>query len=228
MPSKKNLPEKRPRGSKSPVEVLIQEGANLVRNYAHFEDSKTTLLRELARVIVELRGYFQTEDGRTDWAGRSFTYRETVARIYQDAGVPADSLEGMQSALRYHIGNVLRDHAPPQELEDLGLKSQRPVERVKASRERLAALARAGAALEKQGRAKDVRLIRVVSQAEVLLTKVTDAALEDLDADVVEDLVASLETTARKAQELLRDLEPARRKRRGGRRRLGQASERAT
>lgn len=222
MPGKRNLPAKRSpkRRPANRIDVLITEGTNLVRNYVHTETTKTILLRELARVVVELRSLFTTEDGRADWAGRSYSYRETVARIYSEAGIPPDSLESMQSALRYHIGNVLREVAPPTELADLGLKANRPVDRVKESRDRLAALARAGAAMEKQGRASDWRLVRVVSQAEVLLTKATDVSFDDLEAEVVEDLVASLETIARRVQDFLTELEPRRKRRRGGRRRL--------
>lgn len=217
MPERRNLPARRPRNR---IDVLVAKGATLVRNYATTETTKTVLLRELARVVVELRSMFATEDGRTDWAGRSFIYRETVARIYSEANVPADSVDGMQSALRYHIGNVLRDVAPPAELDGLGLQSKRPVDRVKDSRDRLAALARAGAALDKQGRGpRDIRLVRTVAQAEVLLTKVHDTDLEDLEATSIEDLVASLETISRRARSLLEELEPLRRRKRGGRRR---------
>src|SRR4051812_41816767 len=103
-PAKRNLPAtRRPRGTAHRIDVLVVEGANLVRNYAQTETTKTILLRELARVVVDLRSLFSTEDGRADWAGRSYNYRETVARIYAEAGVPADSVETMQSALRYHI-----------------------------------------------------------------------------------------------------------------------------
>jgi hypothetical protein len=200
------------------VEDLVDRGAHLVRDFSNVESSKTAILKDLARVVVELRSRFHTDDGRTDWAGRSGPYREAVARIYSEAGVPTDSLDGMQAALRYHVGNVLREVAPAEELEDLGLKAARPVDRVKETRDRLAALARAGAAAEGTGN-KRADVFRMVTGAEVLLTRVTDDVLADLPAERVEDLVTSLEHVVARASELLADLQGTRTKRRGGRRR---------
>lgn len=184
------------------VDDLVEKGVGLVREYAAVETSKTAILKDLARVVVDLRQRFHTEDGRTDWAGRSHAYREAVARIYHEAGVPPDSLDGMQAALRYHVGNVLREVAPADELEDLGLKAKTPVERVKETRDRLAALARLGAATEGSGNAK-ADVVRLIVGADTVLSAVSDEDLSTTDPEVVESLVASLEAIVVRASELL-------------------------
>lgn len=201
------------------VDDLVAQGIRLVREFGRMETSKTAVLKELARVVVQLRQEFHTEDGRTDWAGRSHPYREAIAKIYAEAGLPPDSLDGMQASLRYHIGNVLRDVAPPDELADLGLKPKTPRDRVQDTRDRLAALARAGAAqVEPTGNVRaDVR--RMVVGAEVVLSRVDDEALEELDEEGRAAVVKSLEAVIARASTLLGELDsPA--ARRPGRRKL--------
>lgn len=201
----------------SGVDDLVTEGVRLARKYGNVESSKTEILKGLARVVVGLRQCFHTEDGRTDWAGRSHQYRETIAKVYAEAGLPPDSLDNMQASLRYHIGNVLREVAPADDLAVLGLKSKTPKDRVQDQRDRLAALARAGAAQEESGNARaDVR--RMVTGAEIVLARVADEALDDLDEDGAAAVAKSLEAVVARATALLAELEP--RARRSGRRRL--------
>lgn len=176
--------------------------------------AKDRRFRDLAEIVVELRQHFVTADGAADWGGRTRAYRDTVSRIYDDAGLEAKD----RSTVRYHIGNVVRDVAPAEELADLGLQSRRPVERVKDQRDRLSALARAGALQEKRT-LRRANVVRLLVSAEEALAAVTEPRLAEIDDALVEDAVASLENTAARADALRRALEPRRARRRGGIRR---------
>lgn len=83
------------------------------------------LMRQLAREVVELRSLF-TWEGMADWAGRSQEYRNTIYQAYRSAGIPSDAIDGLQANLRYHVGNVVREIAPTNELEKLGMDPEGP------------------------------------------------------------------------------------------------------
>lgn len=89
--------------------------------------------RAAAEAIVTLRQQFE-HDGLPDWTGRSPGYRDCIERLYRQAEVPKDSDGGLQANLRYHVGNVLRQVAPPEELAALGLSVDGPLARVKSNR----------------------------------------------------------------------------------------------
>lgn len=128
-------------------EELVGAGAALIRSWHKIEESKTAVLKDLARVIVHLRSRFRTVDGDVDWAGHSWEYRQAAARMYDLADVPPDSVAGVQASIRYHIGNVLREAVQVKELKAVGLLPTSPRERLRVLRERTQALADAGQAL---------------------------------------------------------------------------------
>lgn len=89
--------------------------------------------RRAAEALVSLRQQFEF-DGRPDWTGRSIEYRDIIERLYRQAGVPADSEGGMQANLRYHLGNVLREVAPAEDLQALGISVDGPAGRIRRNR----------------------------------------------------------------------------------------------
>lgn len=89
--------------------------------------------RAAAEAIVTLRRQFRHE-GIPDWAGRSLEYRDVIERVYRQAGVPADSESGLQASLRYHVGNAVRQVAPPEDLTALGMIVAGPRVRMQAAR----------------------------------------------------------------------------------------------
>jgi hypothetical protein len=91
------------------------------------------VMRELAGHVVELRSRFVWQD-LPDWGGRSMGYRTAVYRAYRAAGVPSDSVAGLQANLRYHVGNVVREIAPAEELEAIGLDPDGPPARAVRAR----------------------------------------------------------------------------------------------
>ncbi|MEU8840245.1 hypothetical protein AB0D97_14090 [Streptomyces roseus] len=105
------------------TEALVARGVASLKRYQQISGEQTTLLRNVARVLVEVRR-------RTDnWSGRGKEYRDFAARIYSGAGIAPDSLDGVQAAVRYHIGNIIREVATPEQLEDHNLKVLGPADR---------------------------------------------------------------------------------------------------
>ncbi|MET9959319.1 hypothetical protein ABZ128_09555 [Streptomyces sp. NPDC006326] len=105
------------------TEALVARGIASLKRHQQISGEQTVLLRNVARVLVEMRR-------RTgNWGGRGKEYRDFAARIYSGAGIAPDSLDSVQAAVRYHIGNILREVATPEELEDHKLQPLGPSER---------------------------------------------------------------------------------------------------
>ncbi len=107
------------------IDDLKVAGVSLLRRFIEVDGQRTEVLRDLSRIVVGLRLQVQY-NGKPDLAGRSPEYKGIVAAIYEEAGVPADSQSGMQSTLRYHIGNTLRDTASPAALTAAGIQTASP------------------------------------------------------------------------------------------------------
>lgn len=170
-------------------------------------------LRELAELVVDLRQLFTTAEGGVDWGGRTRAYRDTVGEVFRASGLS----DRDRNTLRYHVGNVLREKAPAEALDDLGLQHRPPIERAADSRARQTARARVGALTEKKS-LRRANVVRLLIAAEETLAAVDDDRLSEIDSELVEDAVASLENTAHRAVSLLAALEPHRVRKRGGRR----------
>lgn len=99
-------------------------------------------LRDAAEVMVKMRQHFTTKDGEPDWKGRSWAYREAVREIYKAVGVEPEDLNSLQSAIRYHVGNVVREQLDESSLEALGLLRASPLQRTRNFRESREALLR--------------------------------------------------------------------------------------
>lgn len=114
--------------SRITVDRLINQGMDLVVEIEELETKRFDTYVKLAKVIVQLRSKFQY-NGKPDWAGKSQDYRNAASKIYEGAGVPPDSLMGIQSNVRYHIGNELRERLTADELTEAGLSVEGPRER---------------------------------------------------------------------------------------------------
>lgn len=97
------------------------------------KDQEVPTFRAAARAIVDLRRLYQHE-GVTDWTGRSLEYRDAIEHLYRQAEVPPDSESNVQAKIRYHVGNVLREVAPAEELKELGLAVAGPKGRAQQKR----------------------------------------------------------------------------------------------
>ncbi|MFJ3248334.1 hypothetical protein [Streptomyces sp. NPDC086782] len=113
---------------------LIARGAAYVREYVRIEHAPTILLKNIAAVVVALR--LQHDDP----LGRKQEYRNSVGEMYRMSGISPDSQATTQSAVRWHVGNLLRDALPARELKALPLKKTSPLERQQNRRSVNAAL----------------------------------------------------------------------------------------
>ncbi|MFB7919240.1 hypothetical protein [Streptomyces sp. NPDC056061] len=117
--------------------LLIARGAAYAREYVRIQGNQTTLLKNLAVVIVSLRVR------RGELRGTSHEYRQIVAGMYRQAGIGPAGSDSLQTAVRWHVGNLLRRVATPRELERADLKPTSPLERQQDSRAVTAKLAKA-------------------------------------------------------------------------------------
>jgi hypothetical protein len=108
--------------------ALVARGAAYAREHHRIQGAATTLVRNIAVVVVALRVKHQ------DMRGSSHEYRQVVADMYRSAGIPADSTSALQASVRWHIGNLLRRHLTPRELEANDLQPTSPLERLQDSR----------------------------------------------------------------------------------------------
>lgn len=101
-----------------------------LRNYkSGSEDSRTTNLRAVATAFVEAREHFYTPSGEPDWQGRTHAYRVWVRETMRLANIQQDELSTVQAAIRYHVGNIMRDRMDPETLASIGLNSSSPKQR---------------------------------------------------------------------------------------------------
>lgn len=181
---------------------LVDEGVRLLREYLASGRNRTDLLKDIAEVIVELRSQCSLGDGRTDWGGRSTRYRYLMSGIYSSAGVVAKERDTLQAVLRYHVGNLLRERAPQDDLESVGLMLVSPKERLNNRRQLVTALAAAG------GKVDGSDPVRILSYAEALLDVVDDVAVKGLGGGVavgVALMLDGLEERVRVLRDLLND-----------------------
>jgi hypothetical protein len=115
---------------------LKARGAAYVAAYVQIEHAPTILLKNIAAVIVALRFKYN------DPMGRSFAYREAASDMYRLANVPKDSQDNTQKSVRWHVGNLLREVLPEDELKALPLKTASPLQRQQDRKARNAALLR--------------------------------------------------------------------------------------
>ncbi|MET7939650.1 hypothetical protein [Streptomyces sp. NPDC005302] len=106
------------------TEQLIARGAAYVREYAQIEHRPTILAMNIAMVLLAIRR------NHGDWLGRSYDYRQVAGEVYRQANVrDGDQLVRLKTAVRYHVGNLLRRQLTPRELKSLELLDSSPIER---------------------------------------------------------------------------------------------------
>lgn len=164
-------------GRKS-TERLVEETTALLGRYMAEGRNRTDLLKEAAENIVALRARFTLDDGRPDWSGRSAGYREVIRSIYDGAFIPKDYRDTLQSALRYHVGNLVRERVAEDELRAVGLTSPAPKERLARNREVVFALAASAG-----GQSVLRNPVEAVARSVVILEAIRREDVEALDHD---------------------------------------------
>ncbi len=93
------------------------------------EGERTSNLRAVATAFVDAREHFFTPQGEPDWLGRTHAYRTWVRETMRLASVQAEELPTVQAAIRYHVGNIVRERMDADTIEGLGLRSSSPKQR---------------------------------------------------------------------------------------------------
>lgn len=99
-------------------------------------------MHSASEALVELRLLYTNRDGMPDLGGSSFEYRQAVGQGLSDAGVTPETRPKVLAALRYHVGNRLRERFTADELADYGMLAKKPAERQQAERAHLASIVR--------------------------------------------------------------------------------------
>lgn len=112
------------------IRRLIDEAVRDLRLIERAPSSEhPAIYRRVADRLVELRSLHTTRAGNVDWKGQSWDYRQAVNEIYSGAGLPPEPNHPVKSALRYHLGNALRDNLTADQLEQAGLHADTPRDR---------------------------------------------------------------------------------------------------
>lgn len=163
------------------IKDLIEEGATLLHEAHELNQGLTATYRKLAGVIVDLRKRYTNSQGTgPDWRGTSQDYRDAVAEMYRASGVPEDSTSNMQAAIRYHIGNVLRERLTEDELRAAGLSVDSPLDRARTRRE---AASTGGYANEEEMVTDMVQTLQSVQEShpDLVVLDLRDEAQDTLD-----------------------------------------------
>lgn len=106
-------------------EALISKIAALLKDYMKDGRTRTDLLKEAAPLILALRESHTLSDGRAD-----------ISEVYRLAGVSRDPeiLDTVQTALRYHLSNLIHEVVPQDEIEAAGMSRSSHKDRLDASR----------------------------------------------------------------------------------------------
>lgn len=114
---------------------VADEIVRILRALASAEGERRTMLyRDLAEQTFALREHYLTPAGEPDWSGRSGLYRVQMRELYSAAGYNADDARAVQTATRYHIGNLARQRVSAADLEALGMDTESPAERARRLR----------------------------------------------------------------------------------------------
>lgn len=179
-----------------PIASAQREATRLLKRYVSApEEEKTPTLRRLAEILVHTRERFLRDDGTPDWNGRTHPYRAWVREIYSEANIADDDRATIQSAIRYHVGAVLRATLDEDTLQAYGLLPQTPRERSKDRRQNRSALLTALNSREIAGGA-----LLALSTAFMVLTRVDPAeivALPERERVVADNTLADLEKRVR-------------------------------
>lgn len=197
--------------------ALVARGTAYVKAYAVVEHQPEILLKNLAVVLVELRRRCEI-NGVADMRGRSGEYRKLAGEVYRSSGLGADRESGIQQAVRWHIGNLLRDEMTADELEAYSLKTTSPLERLQSSREASAAIVAASRAVDVATVSASAPVDAKATATQITVGKAVRSMLEKISVEVISEEMtdgqrATLDAQLAEAQALITKLRRHTRKR---------------
>lgn len=185
----------------SSVRTLKEQAVAAIRAGSRTDDDgeRTRQYRAAAEALVDARPFFTGTDGLPDWGGRSHDYRVWVGECYGEAGVLPAERHRVQGAIRYHVGNLLREKAPKEALEALGMATTTtPIERGAKQRAARSEIVRAV-----RGQA-EVDTLRAMTAAEALLKRIGSDDVQDLAGERLDAAREALAGIRREVNRLAR------------------------
>lgn len=175
----------------------------VLREYSRGAGDGTALLRRAAEMQVELRQYFERNDGEIDWLGKSYAYRQLMTETYGLAGILPSERKKLGDAVRYHVINVLRERLSPEEIAALDLREQDGPTRAKETRERTRAIVDAATA---EGRIAGVHggPLKLVSWTLAAVSTIRAENIRELSEAERLELVKDTASLRREAERILR------------------------
>ncbi|QZN86599.1 hypothetical protein [Cellulomonas sp. C5510] len=160
----------------------------------------TRLRRRAASALVEARGHFVTRNGTLDWSGRSHAYHAFVGDLFSEANIPRELTPTIQASLRYHTGNLVRESVAEDDLAVAGFhRTATPRER---SAERRRRRSETVALVESGGPLSGDDVLRALTLAQSVLTRLDTHAIRALPARERRDATVALRHLADRAAEL--------------------------
>lgn len=93
---------------------IVNEAVKHAKEWSRLHGKAAQVTKALAEQLARLRMVYRDKQGRPDMRGTSLEYREAAALIYEKAGLAPDEASTAQGAVRYHLGdavrNILREH----------------------------------------------------------------------------------------------------------------------
>lgn len=151
----------------------------------------TASMHAAADALVDMRMIYTNRDGKPDLAGSSFEYRQAVSDGLADAGVSAGERSKVMAALRYHVGNRVRERFTPEELSEYGLHANSPHERQRAEREMLSRIIRT--ATSPRAEVTDLEeAVKTIAMAAQMLENIKLGRLTKADRKALEPQLARI------------------------------------
>jgi len=88
---------------------VMSSAVELARRWVSGDDSPR-LKEEFARELLQIRQRFTDAQGRPDLTGKTYDYRQTVARLYEDAGLTPDQRKKFAGLVRNAMSRVLHEY----------------------------------------------------------------------------------------------------------------------
>ena len=151
----------------------------------------TAAMHDAADALVDMRMIYTNREGQPDLAGSSFEYRQAVSEGLAAAGVSASQRSKVMAALRYHVGNRVRDRFTPEELSEYGLNAHSPHDRQRAEREMLSRIIRT--ATSPRAEVTDLEeAVKTLAMAAQMLENVKLGRLTKADRKAIEPQLARI------------------------------------
>ena len=162
------------------LDRLAKQAAEAIGTGPYTDDPgvRAACYRNAAEVFVTAREHFLTAAGEPDWTGKTYDYRTWNGGVWAASGASGDARRQAQAAVRYHVGNVLRERLDAATLEALGLRVESPRERSVEQRAERSALLRSVTGSSSGFRGVDA--LRALTSAQALVDR---ADLSGLDAE---------------------------------------------